>query len=224
MTTPSNRADAALVALTGLPAQYQRLDAAKLPALVYQGRCALMGYSLECQRASYLDYGQKTSPAAGDIIVSFGSLDAGLYRVKVTTSLSGTVGAGDFNNMVIHLAGSPMTSNIMVDQAYQQPFTNADQLVSIGAGQSLGVHSVAAGTSGSIYSALLVAEPADAGITRFYDGTDQSGLQVASSDFGADFTDSRWFGPAGILCERGLYVTGSGGLVSGSAYFLPLPS
>jgi len=224
MTTPGNGTDAALVALTGLPAQYQRLDAAALPKLVYQGRCALMGYSLECQRTAFLDYGQKTSPTAGEIIATIASLDAGLYRVRITTNLSGTVSATDFNNMVIHLAGSAITSNIMVDESYQQPFTNPDQLVLVGAGQSLGVHAVSAATSGAVYSVLIVAEPVDAGITRFYDGSDNDGLQVASSDFGADYTDSRWFGPAGILCERGLYVTGSGGLVSGSAYFLPLPS
>lgn len=225
MVTTNDARDAALVALAGPLAQYQRIDAAKSSTqLVYRGRCALMGYSLESQRASQLLYGQKTSPSAGEIIASISSLAAGYYRVKVTTALSGTVGPSDFNNMVIHLAGNPITSNIMVDSAYQQPFTNPDQLIFAGDRNSLGVHAIAAGTADSIYSVLLAAEPADAGIVRMYDGTDQSGLQIASSDFGPDWTDTRWFGPAGVLAERGLYVTASGGSVSGSIYFVPLPS
>ena len=225
MVTTNDARDAALVALAGPLAQYQRIDAAKYSTqLVYRGRCALMGYSLESQLQSQLLYGQKTSPTAGEIIASIASLAAGYYRVKATTSLSGTVGASDFNNMVIHLAGNPITSNIMVDSAYQQPFTNPDQLIFAGDGNSLGVHAIAAGTAGSIYSVRLAAEPADAGIVRMYDGIDQSGLQIASSDFGPDWSDTRWFGPAGVLAERGLYVTASGGSVSGSIYFVPLPS
>lgn len=96
--------------------------------------------------------GNVTSPAAGATVVSTGAL-TGLYNVTVTVYVSGTVGAGDNDNMQL-VFGSTVINLADTTTPITVPFQ-----VNPG-GNGLSVKVVNLGTVGSVYHASITFVPA----------------------------------------------------------------
>lgn len=68
-----------------------------------------------------------------------------------------------------------------------------------------------------------VSAGAAAGSIVVSDATAEQGLGVASEQLAANSSQTRWFGPQGIDCTRGLYVQTGGANTITSVYYQPLP-
>ncbi len=96
-----------------------------------------------------------TSPgalAAVSPVLTFSQ--AGTYAINWTVTLAGTTGAADLNNFAVYLNGSAKLAT-SVNPIVAGSYAQAPFLVSVGAGDSLQVVSVGAGTTGAIYGAKL---------------------------------------------------------------------
>lgn len=62
-----------------------------------------------------------------------------------------------------------------------------------------------------------------AGRARTWDGSQTTGLRITDVYFPAIGTEIDWFGDAGILLQRGLYVTSSIATIAGTYFLVPLP-
>lgn len=105
-------------------------------------------------------YGTKTNPQAGDTVVSAGGLTAGRYRVIVQTLMSGTIAAGDVNNVQLIGSDGGTVSVLLTAGAANVAISSPTINLSVSSGGTIAVKAVAnASGTGAIYGAVLVADP-----------------------------------------------------------------
>lgn len=105
--------------------------------------------------------GSVTSPAANANIV-FLSLPPGTYQIYAATMASGTLAAGDNNNMRLRnaTANTNIVNSLILDATTANvPFINGPFVITLTATQTLVVQVIAAGTASSVYTATISAIP-----------------------------------------------------------------
>ena len=102
--------------------------------------------------------GQQTSPGAAATIAATGTLPAGTYLVQWTAVLSGTLGAGDANNLQLTNGATQVATSLNAGAAGTYVQQSATVVVPAG-GAIVAVKSIAAATVGGVYAAQLTAAP-----------------------------------------------------------------
>jgi len=102
-------------------------------------------------------YGSATDPAEGASVASTGTLPAGRYRVTVTTVTTGTVAAGDLNNVQLQV-GSTVVGTLLQVATAGSNFTNSPIEVNVPVGgAAISVTAVAdASGDSAVYNAQIV--------------------------------------------------------------------
>lgn len=121
------------------------------------GRITLAGLTGPLQGASVTTSGQQTSPGAAATITSQ-ALAAGTYQVQWTVVLSGTLGAGDANNLQLTNGATQVAVSNNAGAAGTYVQQTATIVVPAG-GATVAVKSVAAATVGGTYAAQLTTTP-----------------------------------------------------------------
>lgn len=100
-----------------------------------------------------------TSPSAGATIASTASLAAGTWEVEVHSFITGTTATSDSTNMRLTLGATPITRilNPVVGTSGANGLGRTKVRVQVASASSISVITVSAGTTGSIYSANIVA-------------------------------------------------------------------
>lgn len=101
--------------------------------------------------------GSVTSPGAAATITSL-ALPAGTYSVQWTVVLSGTLGAGDTNNLQLTNGAAQVAPSLNAGAAGTYVQQTATVVVPAG-GATVAVKSIAAATAGGVYAAQLTASP-----------------------------------------------------------------
>lgn len=109
---------------------------------------------------SHQGEGSVTSPGAAATITSF-SLPAGGWTLNWTIELAGTPAAGDANNFQLTLGAVQELVSINPGAVAGPLQQNGVQVQVPAGGATVAVKSIAAGTAGAIYTAQLVALPAN---------------------------------------------------------------
>lgn len=107
--------------------------------------------------ASSTTSGSATSPGAAAVITSQ-ALAAGTYAVQWTVVLSGTLGAGDANNLQLTNGATQVATSLNAGAAGTYGQQSATVVIPSG-GATLAVKSIAAATVGGTYAAQLTATP-----------------------------------------------------------------
>lgn len=104
--------------------------------------------------------GVVTSPGAAGAIATTGSNPAGVYDVKVTTFITGTTATADINNCRLLANGSTIGRIITPINGTTggSACGNATFRVNMAGAGTFSVIAVAAGTTGAIYAASIVAD------------------------------------------------------------------
>jgi len=155
-----------------------------------------------------------TSPGALATIAATPNLTSGVYDVTWSVELSGTLAAGDGNNMqLMNGAAVVATSeNGIVAGVYPQ----AGARLSVGNNTAISIQSVAAGTVGAVYTGdiSVTPDPFIGATVEIRDGTGaigESGMDIQGSD-------TQWFGSPGIPIRGGITVHVVRGTVAGCVY------
>jgi hypothetical protein len=109
---------------------------------------------------SLQNYNTATSPGADATIAAVTLLPGVVYSVTVIVQLSGTLGAGDTNNMLLetgNLLQTLITPPGVAGQVSNGPFIITGSAA--GAGLTCAVEAIAASTVGAVYSAQITATP-----------------------------------------------------------------
>jgi hypothetical protein len=145
--------------------------------------------------------GTITSPGAGVNIAVTSAIPAGSYQVTVAFELSGTVAAGtDNNNISLGCSGGTpaavtLENNIGTNEQIFGPIAFYNP------GNAFTLKTIAAGTSGSVYSATITAVQSSTGAEfTIPDFTLKSGWGVQLAIVGAQTGDT--IGSVGLLVER----------------------
>jgi hypothetical protein len=117
------------------------------------GRVTLAGLTGPLQGASTTTSGQQTSPGAAATITSQ-ALAAGTYVVQWTVVLSGTLGAGDANNLQLTNGATQVAVSLNAGAAGTYIQQTATVVVPAG-GATVAVKSIAAATVGGTYAAQM---------------------------------------------------------------------
>lgn len=102
--------------------------------------------------------GQQTSPGAGATIAATAALPAGTYLVSWTVVLSGTLGAGDANNLQLTNGATQVATSLNAGAAGTYIQQQATVVIPAG-GAIVAVKSIAAATVGGVYAAQITAAP-----------------------------------------------------------------
>lgn len=97
--------------------------------------------------------GTNASPGAFATVVSRIIKVPGTYKVDWLVSLAGTLGAGDANNMVLFQNSTLIATGVFPAAAGTYP--QASQVLTVAAGDEIGIGTVGAGTAGSLYGGSL---------------------------------------------------------------------
>lgn len=109
---------------------------------------------------SIVKYGTKTNPQAGDAVVSSGNLTAGRYRIVVVTKPSGTVAAGDADNVQLLNTTGGTVSVLMTSKTADSPTTSPDIWLDFHTAGTVSVVAVANGSgTAAVYGAMMVLTP-----------------------------------------------------------------
>jgi hypothetical protein len=100
--------------------------------------------------------GSITSPGAFAAIIRIIIPVAGTYTVHWTVSLAGTLSAGDANNF--HLDQNGILVAASVNPAAAGTYVQTPAVITAAAGDEIEVFAVAAGTTGSVYGAVIPAQ------------------------------------------------------------------
>jgi hypothetical protein len=106
-------------------------------------------------------YGSATDPSTGGAVVATSSLAGGRYNAIAVTMPTGTVAAGDLNNVQLQV-GATVVGNLIMIPTANTTFTNPSIEVSVpAAGAAISVNAVAGASGASaVYNALLVVKTA----------------------------------------------------------------
>jgi hypothetical protein len=108
---------------------------------------------------STLAYGTATNPSAGGTVAATGTLPSGRYTVVVTTRPTGTVQAGDLDNVQLQ-AGAAVIGTLLQNATAGSAVTSAPVTVEFTTAAAISVTAVAnASQSSAVYGAQIVATP-----------------------------------------------------------------
>lgn len=121
------------------------------------GRITIDGLTGPLQGASQTNSGSQTSPGAAATIASVAAA-AGTYTVQWTVVLSGTLGAGDANNLQLTNGATQVAISTNAGAAGTYVQQTATIVVAAG-GATVAVKSIGAATVGGVYAAQLTITP-----------------------------------------------------------------
>jgi hypothetical protein len=108
--------------------------------------------------SSTVYYGTATNPSGGAAIATSGSLSAGKYVVTASTQLTGTVAAGDLNNMQLQVGATVVGKLLTVIPVATGNQVNPPVTVDVPASTAVTVNAVGAASGVSaVYAAQIVA-------------------------------------------------------------------
>lgn len=109
---------------------------------------------------SIVKYGSKTNPQAGDTIVSSGNLTAGKYRVVVATRPTGTIAAGDADNVQLLNPSGGTLSVFMMNATAGSQLVSPEVRMEFTTGGTVALVAVAnASGVAAVYNAQLILTP-----------------------------------------------------------------
>ena len=108
--------------------------------------------------ASLYKYGTTTSPGSNAQLAAISTPPAGFYRVKIYAELSGTISATDQDNIRLNVDAVNLTNLPLSAVAPTQNIPTPIEIVVETTGTNITVKGIAAGTTGSIYGVLVVAD------------------------------------------------------------------
>lgn len=109
--------------------------------------------------SSTVAYGTATNPQLGDSVAATGTLPSGRYTVTVTTRPSGTIAAGDLDNVQLQ-AGATVIGTLLQASTADVGTTSAPIDVEFTTAGTISVTAVAnASGSSAVYGAQIVATP-----------------------------------------------------------------
>lgn len=154
------------------------------------------------------------SPGAGAVIATSAALAVGVYDVAWTVELIGAAAAADANNFALFVGGVQITASVNAGAAgvYVQPNVR----VNAGAGATVQIKAIGAGTVGVTYSVSVSIVPAnqvDAAI-EIRDGRNpvaEIGVPVAG-------VSSQSFGVHGLKIRSDITLHIVSGVVTGAVY------
>jgi hypothetical protein len=114
---------------------------------------------------SFMNYGSAAAPAAGAAVVSLASVPAGVYFARAFVLLSGTLAAGDQDNIrfqVPSAVGGQQQSSLQLlvvpTANIWAPRLDIGRLVVQNTG-AVSLNAIANATAGSVYRAVLILDP-----------------------------------------------------------------
>lgn len=108
---------------------------------------------------STLAYGTATNPSAGGSVAATGTLPSGRYIVTVTTRPSGTIAAGDLDNVQLQ-SGATVIGTLLQTATAGVAVTSAPITVEFTTAATISVTAVGnASGSSAVYGAQIVATP-----------------------------------------------------------------
>lgn len=180
------------------------------------GPAKLFGWSLRDATGDLTaeNEGALLSPGAGATIVTITGLQAGTYQVEWTVGLLGAAAAADANNFKLVTNAGLLINSLNPGAAgdYVQPNVQAV----VGAGGSVSVQAIAAGTVGVTYLAQLVLTPVLFGntVVELQDGNQPLG-EVA---LGQGESDTTWFDEPGLTIMNEIKLHVVSGVVTGAVF------
>lgn len=176
--------------------------------------CRLCGWSLQAGDAAGTSAtGAVTSPGAGAVIASLGTLPPGDYTVSWQVTLAGAAAAGDLNNFALQVAGVTVATSDNPGAAGTYPQEPADITVPAG-GAVVRVIAVAAGVVGAVYTAQLAASALGTAQGQILDSVQVLGVTAPQ----AGAADTRVLSHRGIYVSTSLTVQAIQGTLSGVLY------
>lgn len=107
--------------------------------------------------SSTISYATATNPAAAGAVATTGALGPGKYVVTVTTNLTGTIQAGDLNNMQLQV-GATVIGRLLAAATAGLNTANPPVTVDVPAGTAITVNAVGnASNVAAVYGAQIVA-------------------------------------------------------------------
>lgn len=105
-----------------------------------------------------------TTPAAGAAIVSIPNVPTGFYHAEVAAYLSGTLGAGDTDNIRIQSpaigGGQQNGPPLPLEQVVNAPIPLIEiSRLQVNAVGTVSVNAIGVGTTGAVYHVLLTLDP-----------------------------------------------------------------
>ena len=112
-------------------------------------------------RVSVAGGASAAAPTAGTAVITIasGSLPSGLYRVEVTIGMSGTLAAGDLNNMEFRVGAAVVCKGMTYTSTTNNgnPTAKYTFQVAPDGTQAMSVNATANATASSVYSASIIA-------------------------------------------------------------------
>lgn len=161
--------------------------------------------------------GLVVAPGAGATIVQLAALPAGEYEVTWTVGLQGAAAAADANNFELFDTAGNVIQSINPGLAGDYPQNNA--VITVTAGQTIGVKAIGAGTAGVTYSADITIDPTafPETVVEIRDGANA----IGAVSFQSERASTQWFGPNGPCVNAGVTLHVISGVVSGAIYVVP---
>ena len=188
-------------------------------ATPFPGSGNLAGWSLRDATTAIPNESSGTvvAPGAGAVIAQLTGLPAGEYEVTWTVGLAGAAAAADANNFELFDTAGNVIQSINPGLAGDYPQNNA--VITVTAGQTIGVKAIGAGTAGVTYSADLTIDPTQfpETVVEIRDGNNA----IGEVSFLSERSSSQWFGPQGPYLNTGVTIHVVSGAVTGSIYVVP---
>lgn len=109
---------------------------------------------------SVVKYGTKTNAQAGDVVVGSGKLTAGRYKIQVLAKLTGTIAAGDTDNIQLLDTSGGTVSVLMASKTADLSVLSPEIWTEFHTAGTINVVAVAnASGTAAIYGAMIVATP-----------------------------------------------------------------
>lgn len=186
---------------------------------LFFGGGILRGWSLRDVAASQANQvsGNATAPAAGATIASLTGLAAGTYTVTWTVGLQGAAAAADANNFQLFDTAGNLIASVNPGAAGEYPQLAVN--VTVGAGATIGVKAIGAGTAAIVYSAdiAIVAQDANPAVVEIQDIANVLG-EISFATFRSN---TEWFDADGPQIMGKLLVHVISGTVVGTVYANP---
>jgi hypothetical protein len=190
------------------------VPATAVDVTILSGASHLCGWSLRDasgDMASDIE-GSVVTPTAGQAIATSAAQSAGVYTVKWTVTLAGTLSTQDTNNFGLYAGSTLIATSVSPPGGgvYPQP----DVQMTLTQGQTYSIKAIGAGTAASTYSASASAVPESGAQTAFE-------IRDTSYPVGEGFAipgaaSTQHFGQAGIKIRGALNLHIISGSVSGS--------
>lgn len=185
--------------------------------LIVSGVACLCGWSLRTTsvQSSQEVEGAVVSPGAGAAIATL-ALPQGEWSISWQVELSGTLAAGDINNLQLKQAAVVLLNSVN-GNVVGQPYPQSPVTVSIPlGGANVTVNAIAAGTVGSNYAATIVASPVSA--VAIAEIT-SNGSPVGEISLPVGAANSQSFGHNGIRVPNDITISILSGSFRGAVYW-----